>query len=88
MISKRNNTRYLWGQPGKDSSKDLQYYDFFKSSSNATLDERNKNKLTIAEERDVELPLFSFKSVSAATQNFSVENKLGQGGFGPVYKVN
>lgn len=73
-------------KPGKeDLSKDLQYYDF-KSNSDATDDERNKNKLTIAEKRDVELPLFSFKSVSAATENFSAENKLGQGGFGPVYK--
>lgn len=35
-----------------------------------------------------ELPLFNFKSVATATNNFSDENKLGQGGFGPVYKVN
>ncbi|KAK1368309.1 Receptor-like serine/threonine-protein kinase [Heracleum sosnowskyi] len=68
----------------EDMNKDLQYYDF-RSSSSATDDERNKNKLTIAEKRDVELPLYSFKSVSAATENFSAENKLGQGGFGPVY---
>ncbi|GLT83110.1 hypothetical protein SLE2022_014190 [Rubroshorea leprosula] len=35
-----------------------------------------------------ELPLFNFnfKCVAAATNNFSEENKLGQGGFGPVYK--
>ncbi|KAF5448892.1 hypothetical protein F2P56_029387 [Juglans regia] len=36
--------------------------------------------------KDVELPLFSYESVSAATNNFSTENKLGRGGFGPVYK--
>ncbi|KAF8026190.1 hypothetical protein BT93_F2868 [Corymbia citriodora subsp. variegata] len=35
---------------------------------------------------DVWLPLFSFSSVTAATQNFSNSNKLGEGGFGPVYK--
>lgn len=34
-----------------------------------------------------ELPLFTFKCVATATDNFSDENKLGQGGFGPVYKV-
>ena len=34
-----------------------------------------------------ELKLFSFASVLAATDNFSTENKLGQGGFGPVFKV-
>ncbi|KAJ4718592.1 Receptor-like serine/threonine-protein kinase [Melia azedarach] len=36
--------------------------------------------------KGVELPLFSFSSVSAATNNFAPTNKLGEGGFGPVYK--
>lgn len=34
-----------------------------------------------------ELPFFTFSSIAKATNNFSEENKLGQGGFGPVYKV-
>lgn len=29
----------------------------------------------------------SFQTLKTATSNFSVENKLGEGGFGPVYKV-
>ncbi|XP_058073012.1 receptor-like serine/threonine-protein kinase SD1-8 isoform X2 [Magnolia sinica] len=33
-----------------------------------------------------ELPLFDLHVVAAATNNFSSENKLGEGGFGPVYK--
>ncbi|KAK1280715.1 G-type lectin S-receptor-like serine/threonine-protein kinase [Acorus gramineus] len=33
-----------------------------------------------------DLPLFSFSTVVSATCNFSNENKLGEGGFGPVYK--
>ncbi|PHU04457.1 G-type lectin S-receptor-like serine/threonine-protein kinase [Capsicum chinense] len=33
-----------------------------------------------------ELTFFSFSGVAAATGNFSSENMLGQGGFGPVYK--
>uniref|UniRef100_A0A7N2MBZ8 non-specific serine/threonine protein kinase n=1 Tax=Quercus lobata TaxID=97700 RepID=A0A7N2MBZ8_QUELO len=36
--------------------------------------------------KEVKMPLFSLKSVSAATDNFSDANKLGEGGFGPVYK--
>ena len=38
--------------------------------------------------KDAWFPLFSLASVSAATDNFSAENKLGEGGFGPVYKVS
>ncbi|PWA81206.1 cytochrome P450 [Artemisia annua] len=34
----------------------------------------------------VELPLFSFSRVAKATAMFSLDNKLGEGGFGPVYK--
>ncbi|KAL3576107.1 hypothetical protein D5086_021390, partial [Populus alba] len=33
-----------------------------------------------------ELPLFSLQMLIAATDNFNTANKLGQGGFGPVYK--
>ncbi|KAG6651683.1 hypothetical protein CIPAW_06G129700 [Carya illinoinensis] len=36
--------------------------------------------------KDVELPLFSYESILAATDNFSTANKLGEGVFGPVYK--
>jgi hypothetical protein len=33
------------------------------------------------------LPFFSIKTIITATRNFSHQNKLGQGGFGSVYKV-
>ncbi|KAM0042758.1 putative protein kinase RLK-Pelle-DLSV family [Helianthus debilis subsp. tardiflorus] len=33
-----------------------------------------------------EVPLFSLAEISKATNDFSINNKLGQGGFGPVYK--
>lgn len=39
------------------------------------------------ENEDLELPLFGLEMVVAATNNFSFENKLGEGGFGPVYLV-
>ena len=34
-----------------------------------------------------ELQFFDLTTVAAATDNFSVANKLGKGGFGSVYKV-
>ena len=34
-----------------------------------------------------ELPLFNFEKLATATDNFHLSNKLGQGGFGPVYRV-
>ncbi|KAG2267922.1 hypothetical protein Bca52824_062477 [Brassica carinata] len=33
-----------------------------------------------------ELPLFEFQVLATATDDFSLRSKLGQGGFGPVYK--
>ena len=31
---------------------------------------------------------FSFETLLSATKDFHPTNKLGEGGFGPVYKVN
>ncbi|KAA8526892.1 hypothetical protein F0562_008879 [Nyssa sinensis] len=36
---------------------------------------------------DPEIPLFDYATIANATNNFSISNKLGEGGFGPVYKV-
>ncbi|XP_073016924.1 G-type lectin S-receptor-like serine/threonine-protein kinase At1g11300 isoform X2 [Primulina eburnea] len=33
-----------------------------------------------------ELPLFEYEALSNATDSFDIRNKIGQGGFGPVYK--
>ena len=36
---------------------------------------------------EIELPIFDLTVIANATNNFSRNNKLGEGGFGPVYKV-
>lgn len=40
-----------------------------------------------AETEDLELPVFDLFKISKATSNFASQNRLGEGGFGPVYKV-
>ncbi|XP_061341170.1 G-type lectin S-receptor-like serine/threonine-protein kinase At4g27290 [Gastrolobium bilobum] len=35
---------------------------------------------------DIDLPTFDLAIITKATENFSSSNKLGEGGFGPVYK--
>ncbi|KAI8548189.1 hypothetical protein RHMOL_Rhmol07G0253400 [Rhododendron molle] len=58
-------------------------------SSNLTRNEgkgRSTVKQLVESGTNEDLPLFDFNTIVAATDNFSLENKLGQGGFGPVYK--
>ncbi|XP_065623030.1 G-type lectin S-receptor-like serine/threonine-protein kinase At4g03230 isoform X2 [Quercus suber] len=38
------------------------------------------------DEKGLDLPFYDLESIRVATGNFSDENKLGQGGYGPVYK--
>ncbi|XP_065626326.1 G-type lectin S-receptor-like serine/threonine-protein kinase At1g11300 isoform X2 [Quercus suber] len=33
-----------------------------------------------------DLPLFNFEKLASATNNFHLSNRLGQGGFGPLYR--
>ncbi|WOK99771.1 receptor-like serine/threonine-protein kinase SD1-8 isoform X1 [Canna indica] len=36
--------------------------------------------------KELDLPVYELAAIVAATDNFSAKNKLGEGGFGPVYK--
>ncbi|PPE00842.1 hypothetical protein GOBAR_DD02119 [Gossypium barbadense] len=69
----------------EDPSQDILLFDMEMSittSSGEFSGSENSGK----RRKDPAFPLFSFASVSAATENFSLENKLGEGGFGPVHK--
>ncbi|KAI8557685.1 hypothetical protein RHMOL_Rhmol04G0029100 [Rhododendron molle] len=69
------------------AGKDLLSFDLGTSigANNTTMTEASK--IQNSRKKEVDLPRFNFASVSAATDNFSDANKLGEGGFGPVYKV-
>ncbi|XP_030932573.1 G-type lectin S-receptor-like serine/threonine-protein kinase At4g27290 isoform X2 [Quercus lobata] len=45
-----------------------------------------KNYNYVGGNENMELPVFDFMTIANATCNFSGNNKLGEGGFGPVYK--
>nr|GLL18307.1 uncharacterized protein LOC109149193 [Ipomoea trifida] len=47
---------------------------------------RRKKKTNVLRDKDFELPVFHLRTIARATNNFSADNKLGEGGFGPVYK--
>ena len=47
-----------------------------------------KNDSSEERKEDMELPLYDLNTIEHATNNFSSMNKLGEGGFGPVFKVN
>ncbi|RZR95109.1 hypothetical protein BHM03_00023909, partial [Ensete ventricosum] len=55
-------------------------------SGNISFSERYINEGR--EGKDIDLPLFDLGTIVDATNNFSVHSKLGEGGFGPVYKGN
>lgn len=50
------------------------------------IDKRLQHRRSIRTNNN-ELQIFSFESVALATDYFSNVNKLGEGGFGSVYKV-
>ncbi|XP_062018403.1 G-type lectin S-receptor-like serine/threonine-protein kinase At4g27290 [Rosa rugosa] len=52
------------------------------------LNKRAKRKGSRSSKEDIQLPLFDFHTIEIGTNYFSWQNKLGEGGFGPVYKAN
>ncbi|CAA2942542.1 receptor-like serine threonine- kinase SD1-8 [Olea europaea subsp. europaea] len=75
-------TRKIKQKGNKSSGQDLLSFDF-SYSGNRTDDVTNRLE---AGNEDFNLPMFSYASVSKATDDFSAEAKLGEGGFGAVYK--
>ncbi|XP_022856729.1 putative cysteine-rich receptor-like protein kinase 20 [Olea europaea var. sylvestris] len=71
-VTIRRRQRHILGTANAVERSSLSYLEL-------ELGEDNKN--------DTGVPFYSWKSILASTENFSDVHKLGQGGFGPVYKV-
>lgn len=59
----------------------------FSGIANKRYEDRGDDYITEGGKQDVEFQMFNMVTISEATNSFSSSNKLGQGGFGPVYKV-
>ncbi|XP_073120349.1 G-type lectin S-receptor-like serine/threonine-protein kinase At4g27290 isoform X2 [Henckelia pumila] len=46
----------------------------------------SSNQKDECHDRELGMPMFDLNSLIKATDNFSIHNKIGEGGFGPVYK--
>lgn len=46
------------------------------------------NEVPNDRKKRLDVSIFSYECVVAATNNFSLESKLGEGGFGSVYMVS
>ncbi|KAL9277779.1 hypothetical protein ACSQ67_024998 [Phaseolus vulgaris] len=45
-----------------------------------------KNHTDKTQKEDIDIPIFDFSTIANATNDFCITHKLGEGGFGPVYK--
>ncbi|PIN01642.1 Serine/threonine protein kinase [Handroanthus impetiginosus] len=64
----------------------LVIYHVFRLKMKAKGRNEEDDSRNVANEEDLDLPLLDLATVSRATDNFSINKKLGEGGFGPVYK--
>ena len=55
-----------------------------KKGTNGIIGDQNNE----GQKEHLELPFIDLSMIADATDNFAINNKLGEGGFGPVYKVN
>ncbi|XP_019167909.1 PREDICTED: probable receptor-like protein kinase At5g47070 [Ipomoea nil] len=57
-----------------------------KTASDASTESRGRTQFPNLSERPSNLRVFAFSELKTATKNFNHSTKIGEGGFGPVYK--
>ncbi|THG14362.1 hypothetical protein TEA_018916 [Camellia sinensis var. sinensis] len=68
----------------REGNQALRMYDMERSVKNFL----DLSEFKEEDKKGIDVPVFDLESILEATNYFSDENKLGQGGFGPVYKGN
>ncbi|KAL7185672.1 hypothetical protein ACSBR2_027596 [Camellia fascicularis] len=68
----------------REGNQALQMYDMERSVKSFL----DSSEFKEGDKKGIDVPVFNLESILEATNYFSDENKLGQGGFGPVYKGN
>nr|KAJ0217262.1 hypothetical protein LSAT_V11C300118680 [Lactuca sativa] len=88
ILQKGEKTRklmYLTNSGSRDMNRDyldLQFQDNGRNVRNLA----DPGILSAEDRKGIDVPFIDFNTILSATENFSLSNKLGQGGFGPVYK--
>ncbi|KAG6670534.1 hypothetical protein I3843_Q057400 [Carya illinoinensis] len=75
-----------WFIMRKIKEKRQNKYIFSDTSAATTFEESSTRRELDGSTRNSDLQFFDLSKIVAATDNFSVSNKLGEGGFGSVYK--
>ncbi|XP_028793470.1 receptor-like serine/threonine-protein kinase SD1-8 [Neltuma alba] len=76
----------LWKRKSNILKRRAEQIGGFGTSQDILLVSRNTENSGDTNMDDLELPLFDFNTITLATDNFSGANKLGEGGFGSVYR--
>nr|XP_023920000.1 G-type lectin S-receptor-like serine/threonine-protein kinase At1g11410 isoform X1 [Quercus suber] len=75
-----------WLVMRKKMGKQWKITDSYGACSLPNLEDSSSRSYLDGIRRDSNFPVFDLKTIIAATDNFSVANRLGKGGFGSVYK--
>nr|KJB13505.1 hypothetical protein B456_002G078800 [Gossypium raimondii] len=90
FVTKGGSGCVMWFDDLLDIKHQSDAQDLYIRVSASEADEVEDNNLNDGEDKDenedIDVAVFEFGTIAQATDSFSFMNKLGQGGFGPVYK--
>ncbi|CAL5397044.1 unnamed protein product [Camellia sinensis] len=75
-------------QEGERKTNQDKFMFLLRSKITPFSERNNSEKFGFGKNKGQQLQLYSLPQIAAATKNFSINKKLGQGGFGEVYKMD